>query len=717
MSRKLRLLLVEDCPHDAELVLRELGRGGFVVRHERVQNAKMLRQYLACQDWDAIISDYNLPGMNAITALNIMRKSGQDIPFIVISGKIGEDQAVAAMKAGAHHYLLKEQLSQLVPVLERELKEAAERRERRHDEAAIKSGKVELEAVLDSVSDLIILTDMEGRIVRCNRKVSEYLGISYAAILNHSAEQLFYGDDPPEDNPFHSPGLFPPGNEREITFSRAAGCFQVSSSHLLAPDKARYGIVHTLTDISRRKQIEEEKRISDRELLTMYAIAFRLTNQVGSRKILEDLLFQLHNMLQVDFSCIFLRRNDALLLNATFGLADEFIDTITELPADSPQLAEVLSGKPIASGLVDGQLPLPLLQAAQEVGINSLCMVPLKVGPDVVGILLVAHRSTRSFSDRELFLLSSVASQFAVLLENRMLYDQMREKAELLQVSQQALAENLEKVQEANLELERLNAAKNTFIGMASHELKTPITSILGGIQFLYHYCGLPLTPEQRDIFASVYEGVQQLKNLVDDLLSVSRLETRVLKRDPVSLLALCREVLESFALPLSTRQIAITLQGDEQPVPADEAFCRLVIRNLLENAIKFTPDSGAVSVRGSVVSRENLQEQQELLTRFYPDFPMDLASSGRFFRFDVIDTGVGIPSDERPRIFEKFYGLGDIAYHSSGKTDYLSKGSGLGLSIVKGVVDAHEGLVWIEEGENGVGSVFSLVLPLDVSA
>jgi signal transduction histidine kinase/PAS domain-containing protein len=716
MSRKLRLLLVEDCPLDAELILRELVKGGFAVRHERVQNAKTLRQYLACQDWDAIISDYNLPGMNALTALSILRKSGQDIPFIVVSGQVGEDQAVAVMKAGAHHYLAKEQLAQLVPVLTRELGEAADRRERRQDQAAIKSGKVELEAVLDSVSDLIILTDMAGRIVRCNRKVSEYLVAPYAEILNQSAEQLFYGADPPEDNPFHSPGLYPPGNEREVSFHRVPGCFTVSSSHLLAPDKARYGIVHTLSDISRRKQVEEEKRISDRELLTMYAIAFRLTNQVGSRKILEDLLFQLHNMLQVDFSCIFLRRNDTLVLNATFGQADTLSDSFAVLPADSPQLAEVLAGKAVACSLSSGELPQPLLQAAQEMGINSLCMVPLKIGPDVVGILLVAHRSTRSFSDRELFLLSSVASQFAVLVENRMLYDQMREKAEQLEASQLALAENLAKVQEANQELERLNAAKNTFIGMASHELKTPITSVLGGIQFLYLYCGLPLTPEQRDIFASVYEGVQQLKHLVEDLLSVSRLETRVLQRHPVALLALCREVLESFALPLSTRKIAITLQGDDVPVPADDAFCRLVVRNLLENAIKFTPDGGAVTIRGSLVRRDELQAMQDVLIRFYPDFPLDLAASDRFFRLDVIDTGGGIPLAEQPRIFEKFYGLGDISHHSSGKTEYLSKGSGLGLSIVKGVVDAHDGLVWIEGAETG-GSIFSLVLPLEVPA
>ncbi len=716
MSKKLRLLLVEDCPHDAELLLRELGKGGFMVRHERVQTTKALRHALACQDWDAIISDFNLPGMNAITALNILRGSGQDIPFIVVSGRIGEDQAVAAMKAGAHHYLLKDHLAQLPPILVHELKEAAARRERRHDDAAIKSGKIELEAVLDSVTDLIILTDMAGNVVRCNQKVVEYLGASYPQVLHHSAELLFCGETPPEDNPFHSPGLYPPGNEREISFSKVPGCFTVCSTHLLAPDRAKFGIVHTLTDISRRKQMEEDKRVSDRELLTMYAIAFRLTNQAGSRKMLEDLLFQLHNMLQVDFSCIHLRRSGSLVLNASLGLAEPFVDTIAEFSAETPLLAEVLAGKPVSSEQAGAELPQPLQQAVQELAINSWCMVPLKIGMDAIGIMMVAHQSAKYYSDREVFLLSSVASQFAVLVENRLLYDQMLEKTGQLEASQQALADNLERVQLANIELERLNAAKNTFIGMASHELKTPITSILGGVQFLFHYCGLPLTPEQRDIFASVYEGVQQLKTLVEDLLSISRIETKgyALQRKPINLLALCREVHDTFALPLTTRQITITIDGEEESVPADESFCRLVLRNLLENAIKFTPDGGEVRVTGHTLSREQLLELSELPV-FYPEFPGKLPATARYYRINITDNGVGIPEDEQTRIFEKFYGLGDIAYHSSGKTDYLSKGSGLGLSIVKGVVDAHCGMVWVLPAPGGCGSRFSVVLPLMV--
>src|SRR5262245_29229315 len=134
MPARLRVLLVEDDEDDAALIARELRRGDFAPVVERVETDAAMRTALA-RPWDIVISDYALPRFSGLAALALLRASGADIPFIVVSGAIGEDVAVAAMKAGAHDYLMKGHLARLVPAIQRELREADERRQRRLAEA------------------------------------------------------------------------------------------------------------------------------------------------------------------------------------------------------------------------------------------------------------------------------------------------------------------------------------------------------------------------------------------------------------------------------------------------------------------------------------------------------------------------------------------------------------------------------------------------------
>jgi diguanylate cyclase (GGDEF)-like protein len=130
MPKPLRILIVEDSENDAELLLRALHQAGYEPVHERVESAQALRAALAGQDWDLIISDYSLPGFNGLEALKLVRDHGGDIPFIIVSGSIGEDIAVTAMKTGAHDYIMKGNIARLIPAIERELKDADVRRER-----------------------------------------------------------------------------------------------------------------------------------------------------------------------------------------------------------------------------------------------------------------------------------------------------------------------------------------------------------------------------------------------------------------------------------------------------------------------------------------------------------------------------------------------------------------------------------------------------------
>ncbi len=137
MSVPLRVLLVEDSADDAELVLRALRRGGYQPEHRRVDTPEDMARALDDYDWDIVLADYAMPRFSAFDALSMVQERGLDIPFIVISGTIGEEIAVQAMKAGAHDYLMKDNLARLVPAVERELREADERRARRVAEETV----------------------------------------------------------------------------------------------------------------------------------------------------------------------------------------------------------------------------------------------------------------------------------------------------------------------------------------------------------------------------------------------------------------------------------------------------------------------------------------------------------------------------------------------------------------------------------------------------
>jgi signal transduction histidine kinase/CheY-like chemotaxis protein len=719
MTKELKVLLVEDSEEDSLLMLRELCRGGYTPQQRRVETAADLRQALGDQQWDVILSDYRMPAFDAPGALEVLHESGQDIPFIIVSGKIGEDLAVAAMKSGANDYLMKGNLARLAPAVQRELREADERRNHKVTQEAVSRGKAEWEAVFDAVSDLIIITDADGIISRYNGRVNAYFPGGYDAIIGRRIEEVFFGTAQPEGQVFRFVHSMQSEVDEDICFPNLKGWFNVASYPMRfegAGGTDRVGFVFIIKDITKRREVEEEKRTSDRELLTLYAVAFRLQYTQGVQKVMGDLLFQLHNMLQMEFSCIHLFEGGRLRLRASLGISPDFEKAMGLLAKGNQWSTLTEAARPFLGDRPDARFPARAKVAAHEMGLRSWCAVPLKIGQEVMGVMTVGTRSERNFSERDVFLLCSIAGQLAVLIENYSLYDRMKEKAEELYRSKEELRENLQQVKQANLELGRLNTVKNNFIGIASHELKTPITSILGGVEFLLKYSDITMTAEQHNIFVSVYEGAVQLRKLVEDLLSISRLEAQgtLPQKKSTNLMRLCREAHDMFVLPLSERHIAVRITGDETAVPVDEGFVLLAVKNLLENAIKFTPDGGEVLLSGRVLKHSAVSALAKKLRPFYHSLPPALASAQSCYLLQVKDSGIGIPAEERVRIFDKFYGIGDIGHHTSGGTAFMSKGSGLGLSIVHGIMDVHEGAVWVESGGEGEGSVFSLLFPME---
>ncbi|AKU97051.1 Sensory box histidine kinase/response regulator [Labilithrix luteola] len=203
-KRALRVLLVEDSEADAELVVQELSRAGFEVEAERVMTRANLERALE-RTWDVIVSDYSLPDMDAPAVLDAVRRRGEDVPFVLVSGELGEELAAHAMKLGAHDCLTKRNLRRLGPVVVRELAEHRARAERRRVEETRRQAEEGFRVIVENCADLVIV-HRAGHILYANPQAVRVLGYDDGAIVVGKALSSFQAprcvlrteaDDPP----------------------------------------------------------------------------------------------------------------------------------------------------------------------------------------------------------------------------------------------------------------------------------------------------------------------------------------------------------------------------------------------------------------------------------------------------------------------------------------------------------------------------------------
>ena len=229
-----------------------------------------------------------------------------------------------------------------------------------------------------------------------------------------------------------------------------------------------------------------------------------------------------------------------------------------------------------------------------------------------------------------------------------------------------------------------IDQMKSDFISLVSHELRTPLTSIIGFVSFILDGKAGTINDRQRNSLARVQRQSKRLAALINDLLDISRIESGRIQMDQasISLLEIVTQRIEEIRPQADEKSIQLDLTAPESApnIFGDEARIGQVFTNLIGNAIKFTPNNGEVHVK--------------------------VEADGNLLHVEVIDTGPGIPPEERQKIFDKFYQLSDISTRQQG-------GSGLGLSISKSIVEAHGGKLWIDDGNQGKGSNFQFVLPL----
>lgn len=259
---------------------------------------------------------------------------------------------------------------------------------------------------------------------------------------------------------------------------------------------------------------------------------------------------------------------------------------------------------------------------------------------------------------------------------------------------------------------------KNSFLGLASHELKTPLTIIMGYVELLLSDREVPLDEDTTDLVRHIAKASDRLSEIVRDMVDVSMIDghTIDLVSQDVDVNVLVQRAVDNAEPSVRQRSqvLSLNLSDDLPLVKCDVERIVQAVSNVLNNAIKFTPDEGKIILQTRLVHRPRLPEK---FASVGADGSCVLSNEQiPYVEIAICDKGIGIAEAEQDAIFDKFHEVGDVEEHSTGKVAFKSRGAGLGLSIVKGIIDLHGGAVWVEspghDPDTMPGSTFYLLLP-----
>jgi PAS domain S-box-containing protein len=295
MPSPLRVLLIDDSEADARVLVEELHRGGHQTAWERVATEAALRSALA-RDWDLIICDYLLRQFSAVAALQLLQAQGSDIPVIVVSGEVGEEIAVTVMKAGAHDYVSTYKLARLVPAVERELRDAEERRARRRAEEAFRASERRYHDIVETSHDWMWTADIDGMLTFSNQALTQVLGYAPEACLGRPLADLVAPRYAAAYRAFlksvHASSAQLEGEFVMLCKERQPVQLSVRATALRDEHGRVLGSMGTARDVTKRKEAEEALRRSQADLqaiLNNSLQSFILTDTTGHIKAFNQI--------------------------------------------------------------------------------------------------------------------------------------------------------------------------------------------------------------------------------------------------------------------------------------------------------------------------------------------------------------------------------------------------------------------------------------------